>query len=204
MDALVAWHDCAEGYMWISNIVEGREHAALLIQPFYLLAIEGLRHRMGPVLPGAGAATPEESLMMAKSLVGLGESLATTGQVGEAAGRYVEALRWDSEDREGARPRLAIVLALQGECGSAATALAQAKVDVFSAYAAAVIGFAETEGTGAALDQARDGERPQPRGGRHHRGPPQDEGHAHGQRPLRRGPVRHADARTGGRRDARL
>lgn len=150
LDALVAWHDCAEAYMWTSNIIEGREHAPLLMQPFYILAIEALKHRLGP-MPSieirTGADVPE-ARMMAKALTGLGESLATTGRVGDAVLRYVDALRWDPDDREQARPRLAIALAIQGEDESARAALAPATETAFRAYAALAIGYAHTEGHG--------------------------------------------------------
>ncbi|OAI41477.1 hypothetical protein AYO38_03565 [bacterium SCGC AG-212-C10] len=151
MDALVAWNDCAEVYLWTSNIIEGREHAQVLMQPFYVLAIECLKRRLGPFplgQPGIPASSDERK--MAKALVGLGESLATDLQTGEATGRYLEALRWDPDDSEGARPRLAISLTLHGDTESAAAVITQAKPTIFGLYAGAVVAYAQTEGTGPA------------------------------------------------------
>ena len=31
MEALIAWNDCAEAYMWSANIIEGRDHAEMLM-----------------------------------------------------------------------------------------------------------------------------------------------------------------------------
>jgi hypothetical protein len=153
LDALVAWNDCAEAYVWISNIIEGREHAQLLMQPFYLLAIEALKRRVGP-LPAGATLDPAaaEVQLMAKALVGLGESLATGGKPGQATRRYLDALRWDPDDTQEARPRLAIALTLQGEVESAGTAIAPARSTIFSAYAAAVVAYARSEGSAEARE----------------------------------------------------
>ena len=153
MDALVLWPDCAESYMWTANIIEGREHAPLLMLPFYSIAIEALRRRLGPggALDESGQprAIPEVPLLV-KALVGLGETFATTGYSGDGVPLYVEALRYDPEDSQGARPRLALALAIRADPEGAAATLAQAAPTPLVLYARAIAAYCRGDSAGPA------------------------------------------------------
>jgi tetratricopeptide (TPR) repeat protein len=149
IDALVLWPDCAEAYMWVANIIEGREHAPILMQPFYILAIEGLRRRLAAGASAHQDAATEQALLV-RALKGLGEALATTGLASEAVGRYIEALQLDPGDAEDIRPRLAIALMVTGETESAESALVPAAETPLQLFAKAAVSYAKTEGTGEA------------------------------------------------------
>ena len=151
IDALVLWPDCAESYMWTANIIEGRENSPVLMLPFYLLAIEALRRRLGPggALDDAGQPReiPEVPLLV-KALVGLGETFATTGYSGDGVPLYIEALRYDPDDSQGARPRLALALAIRADPEGAAAALANAAPTPLVLYARAIAAYCRGESAG--------------------------------------------------------
>jgi tetratricopeptide (TPR) repeat protein len=156
MDALTLWPDCAEAYMFIARISEGRQDAIILMQPFYTLAAEALHRRLAPV----GIAGPDghvrdiaEAGMYLRALCGLGEALATQGKFSEAQASYVEALRLDPEDREDVRPRLALVEMLLGQFDAAAERIASARPGLIAAYVKAFVALARS-GDGPAARQA--------------------------------------------------
>ncbi len=165
LDALVLWPDCAESYMWVANIIEGRENAAVLMQPFYILAIEALRRRFGP----GGALDAEdrprdipEVPLLVKSLVGLGETFATTGYSGDGVPLYIEALRYDPADGQGARPRLALALAIRADPEGAAAALSVAAPTPLVLYAKAIAAYCRAESAGPARQALLEARRANP------------------------------------------
>jgi len=112
IEALALWPDCAEAYMWVSNIMEGRREAPLLMQPFYLLAVGALRRRLE--LPDDGASGPlpdtADAALYGRALRAVGEALASTRLYEEALRYYREALVAFPADEELARPRMALAL----------------------------------------------------------------------------------------------
>jgi tetratricopeptide (TPR) repeat protein len=156
VDALALWPDCAEAYMFIARISEGRQDAVILLQPFYALAAEALRHRLAPL----GIAGPDgqirdvaEAGMYLRTLCGLGEALATVGKFSEAQTSYIEALTLDPEDGEDVRPRLALVEMLLGEFDEAAARIESARPGLITAYVKAFVALARS-GDGPAARQA--------------------------------------------------
>jgi tetratricopeptide (TPR) repeat protein len=118
MDALKLWPLCAEGYMFVCRIIEGREQGILLMQPFYMLALEALWSRLGsggPLDRDGKLKDVPEAAMYLRCLCGLGEALASQGRFSEAMAQYSEALRFDPTDSEKVRPRLAIAELMTGQ-----------------------------------------------------------------------------------------
>ncbi|MFN0146470.1 MAG: hypothetical protein ACKVT1_08175 [Dehalococcoidia bacterium] len=165
IDALVLWPDCAESYMWVANIIEGRDNAAILMLPFYTLAIEALRRRLGPGGAvdddGRPREVPEVPLLV-KALVALGETFATTGYSGDGVPLYVEALRYDPEDRQGARPRLALALAIRSDPEGAAAALSKATPTPLVLYARAIAAYCRGDAAAPSRQALLDARRANP------------------------------------------
>jgi tetratricopeptide (TPR) repeat protein len=153
LDALILWPDCAESYMWIANVIEGRDQAPYLMLPFYALALEALHRRLGlggPTDIGGRLRDKPEAAMMIKALQGFGEALATLGQFREAVSKYVEALGYDPDDREHIRPRLALALLCMADVDGADSTMAKAGETPLDLFAKAAVAYALTEGTGRA------------------------------------------------------
>ncbi len=156
VDALKLWPDCAEAYMFAARIIEGREHAIILMQPFYTLALEALHRRLAP----AGVANADgtvrtipEAPMYLRGLCGLGEALATQARFPEAQASFVEALRLDPADGENVRPRLALVELLLGQKIGARDRLKDARPGLITGYVTAFVTLA-IQGDGPAARQA--------------------------------------------------
>ena len=161
MDALTAWPDCAEAYMWVSNIVEGQQQGPMLMQPFYSIALDALDRRLaekGLTTDSPGFRECDEHELYLTSLRGLGEVLATYGDFASAAERYQQALHIDPEDSHEVLPRYALVKALLKEDSAADGALAYCPDTSMTRFMRAVITYGrEADGPGArrALQQAR-------------------------------------------------
>ncbi len=162
LNALVLWPDCAESYMWVANTIEGRDQAPILMQPFYILAIEALRHRLGPLGAEDRPDDVPEVRMLVKALVGLGEAFATIGYSGDGVPLYIEALRYDPTDREGARPRLALALAIRADPEGAAAALSVAEPTPLVLYARAIAAYCRGESAGPARQALMEARRANP------------------------------------------
>lgn len=161
MDALTAWPDCAEAYMWVSNIVEGQSQGPMLMQPFYAISLDALDRRlaaMGLTVESPGFREVEEFQLYLTSLRGLGEVLATYGDFASAAERYQQALHLDPDDGHEVLPRYALVKALLKETAATDGALAYCPDTAMTRFMRAVITYgreADSPTARRALQQAR-------------------------------------------------
>lgn len=157
LDALVIWPDCAEAYMWVSNLMEGRREAPLLMQPFYLLAIHALRRRLGLPETGTSAPLPDtaDAALYAKALRSAGEALASTRLYEEGLRYYDEALLAFPEDEEEARPRKAIALLGLDRVDAADDELAACGDTTLVRFAGMLATFAREGDSGAAREALR-------------------------------------------------
>ena len=141
--------------MFVARIIEGREHAIILMQPFFMLALEALHRRLpeGVRQPDGTVRDIPEAAMYLRALCGLGEALATQGRFTEAVASYVETLRLDPDDRENVRPRLALCELLLGQKAAAEARIKTAKPGLITAYVQAFVNLAQ-KGDGPAARQA--------------------------------------------------
>ena len=142
MDAITVWLDCAEAYIWISNIVEGRDQAPVLMQPFYSIAIDALNRRIaekGLTLESPELRAEEEFDLYLTASRGLGEALATHNDLTRAAELYQTALRMDPDDSHEILPRFALVKALLKDNAAVDGALVYCQENALTKFVTAVV-----------------------------------------------------------------